>query len=162
MREGSPLARSAHGSRWYKSQVVLLPILLLAIFANCIWPTDQLVPFPAIVFVLGVLLSTFGSFTVLRAKWVFKKYRQPSKPLGQATRLITSDVFNISRNPMYLGAIICMVGLGLLFGNAWLILGSAIAGILLDYFFVSKEEKFLGRKFRGEWQSYASRTRRWL
>ncbi|WP_172421762.1 methyltransferase family protein [Enemella evansiae] len=85
----------------------------------------------------------------------------PHEP-DQATTLVQTGVFALTRNPIYLG-----MG-GLLLAHAvgrrsWAA-GVPLAGFLLviDRIQIPAEERALGQKFGSEFEGYARRVPRWL
>ncbi|OYO08177.1 hypothetical protein CGZ98_16640 [Enemella evansiae] len=85
----------------------------------------------------------------------------PHEP-DQATTLVQTGVFGLTRNPIYLG----MAGLLLAHAvgrRSWAA-GVPLAGFLLviDRIQIPAEERALGQKFGSEFEGYARRVPRWL
>ncbi len=76
-------------------------------------------------------------------------------------RLLTAGPYAISRNPMYLGHLIFMLGLALSTGSrlAWTIL---LANLPWFQSRVLTDERRLREKFGEEYLAYCRRVRRWL
>ncbi len=76
-------------------------------------------------------------------------------------RLLTTGPYALSRNPMYLGHIIFMIGLALSTGSrlAWAIL---LANLPWFQSRVLHDEQRLRAKFGAEYEAYCRRVRRWL
>ncbi|SLN61217.1 hypothetical protein ROA7450_03162 [Roseovarius albus] len=92
----------------------------------------------------------------------FRTHRTTVIPHREAERLIQSGIFKWSRNPIYLGD--CLILLGcILKWNA--VLSLPLVPILLwvlETRFVIPEENRLRRKFRAEFARYSLKTRRWF
>ena len=79
-----------------------------------------------------------------------------------AARLVRGGVYGITRNPMYVGNALIMIGLILLFGSPWGYF------ILIPFFLfvyqsiVVAEENYLRNKFGGEYHDYESAVGRYL
>ncbi len=76
-------------------------------------------------------------------------------------KLLTTGPYALSRNPMYLGHLIFMLGLALSTGSglAWAIL---LANLPWFQSRVLQDEVRLRQKFGGEYEAYCRRVRRWL
>jgi protein-S-isoprenylcysteine O-methyltransferase Ste14 len=82
----------------------------------------------------------------------------PWKPTG---RLITGGALRVSRNPIYAGGTVGLLGLALLLDTAT---GTAVIVVLalVAHNITLTEERYLEEKFGGEWREYRSRVRRWI
>lgn len=94
------------------------------------------------------------------------KHRQQQRAGGRGfdrppDRLLTTGPYAISRNPMYLGHLMFMLGLALSTGSrlAWVILLANIPWFQNRVLF---DERRLREKFGGDYQTYCRRVRRWI
>lgn len=78
-----------------------------------------------------------------------------------STALVQTGVFGISRNPIFLGMMMTLVGLFLTIPNALTLL-AMLLGIVLIGVQVRLEEEFLSRAHTAEYEEYRRRVRRWL
>lgn len=79
-----------------------------------------------------------------------------------ASNLVTEGLFNHCRNPLYIGNILMLAGVGIL-ANSWLYVLLFIPAFIFIYqAIVMAEEYFLRGKFGGEFEGYCQRTHRWL
>lgn len=76
-------------------------------------------------------------------------------------RLVTSGVFAVSRNPIYVGFFLFLVGQLLVFPN-WVPLFYLFAGTWLFHRQVLREEKFLREQHGREFDEYCTRVRRYV
>jgi protein-S-isoprenylcysteine O-methyltransferase Ste14 len=77
-----------------------------------------------------------------------------------ADRLVTGGIFAHSRNPLYLGNFIIILGVGIA-SNSLLFLASAIPFFLFSYAaIIAAEENFLRKKFGKEFEAYCARVNR--
>lgn len=83
-------------------------------------------------------------------------------PAGRPRALVTGGVFRFSRNPIYLGMVLLLLGAALM-AASWpgLVLVPLFA-VLITLRFIRREEAALARAFGEEFTSYTRRTRRWL
>lgn len=105
----------------------------------------------ALVVVLGVAMAR-----------AFKRHGTPADPAKETTAIIDSGPFKYSRNPAYVTVALLQVALGFLFNNAWMVLLTLPASLVVHYAVVLREEAYLERKFGGKYLRYKSRVRRWL
>ena len=82
----------------------------------------------------------------------------PWKPTG---RLITGGALRVSRNPIYAGGTVGLLGLALLLDTAT---GAGVVVVLalVAHNITLAEEHYLEAKFGEEWREYRSRVRRWI
>ena len=86
----------------------------------------------------------------------------PVNPTGQARQLATEGIYARTRNPMYLGALVGFVGLGLALRSTWLLLAVPAMAVALHILAISREEAYLERVFGEEYRHFRSRVRRWI
>lgn len=83
-------------------------------------------------------------------------------PHRAATALVTSFPFNLSRNPIYLGNTIPMIGAAFAFANPWFLPAAMLAAFAVTHLAIRREEAHLAALFGAEWDAYARRTARWF
>ena len=110
----------------------------------------------------GLLLCVAG--LALDAFAVRELWRQDTTilPTSGATSLVTTGVFQYTRNPIYIGNALVLVGIAIAFRWTWLIviLPAALGAIHAKA--VLAEERHLALRFSKQWHDYARRTPRWL
>lgn len=77
------------------------------------------------------------------------------------TQLVTHGVFGVSRNPIFLGMRVTLLGLFLILPNA-VTLTTFVLGEALMQIQVRLEEEYLRRTHGEAYRNYCQRTRRWL
>lgn len=77
------------------------------------------------------------------------------------TNLVTSGLFSMSRNPIFLGMRLSMLGLVLLRPNAVTVAAALVADVLIQIQ-VRLEEDFLRKQHGAKYEEYLGRTRRWI
>lgn len=140
--------------RYFIMSILLIPLL------HFIIPASQLIGFPWNLSGLP-FLAAGGIFNLL-ADNDFKKYNTTVKPFEISTALITEGVFKISRNPMYLGMLLFLLGESILFGSATVFIVPVGFGFLLHFAFILREEKMLIKTFGENYQNYMGSVRRWI
>jgi protein-S-isoprenylcysteine O-methyltransferase Ste14 len=75
---------------------------------------------------------------------------------------VATGPFAFSRNPIYLGEVIALVGAGISFNRLWLVLVAPIFGFAVQRLAIEREEAYLERRFGSSYLDYKARVRRWL
>ncbi|MBB3020062.1 protein-S-isoprenylcysteine O-methyltransferase Ste14 [Microvirga lupini] len=78
------------------------------------------------------------------------------------TTIVESGPYRFTRNPIYLGMFLGLIGLGIAFNTLWLPLMLVPFALVIRYGVVAREETYLDRKFGDVYRVYRSRVRRWL
>ena len=76
--------------------------------------------------------------------------------------MVTRGVYRLSRNPMYLGFVLMLIGVALLLGTVTPYVVVVVFAVVIDRVFTVVEEYMLAKKFGTAWQAYTAHTRRWL
>lgn len=138
---------------------VFIP-LYLALFI----PSPELVATPYHPWVLftGLFISILGQ--AIRGATIGMAYikRGGMNKKVYASTLVTEGIFNHCRNPLYVGNILMLIGVGVL-SNSMLYIG-VIIPIFLFIFqtIVMAEENFLRGKFGEQFDAYCQRVNRWI
>jgi protein-S-isoprenylcysteine O-methyltransferase Ste14 len=153
----------AHKSWWQIFEVVFgIPFLIALVFQ---WAVPILFPleFAAPVRIsAGVLLIVVGIGVVTLARREFSRFAQPTDP-GQPTgRIITTGVFSISRNPLYLGGIFFLAGISLAFNLPWELILLIPSFVLCYTILIAPEERYLAAKFGEQYRLYSATVHRWI
>lgn len=112
----------------------------------------------------GVGFAVALSGQVLRALVIGLEYikRGGRDKKITADRLVQGGIFAHSRNPLYLGNILILIGLGIIYNSIWVYIfgfGFFIFGYLA---IVMAEEAFLKDKFGVEYETYCKRVPRFI
>ena len=138
----------------------LLVAIVLMLALHFLLPVYKIVPMPWNV--LGVIPLACGIALNLVADRAFHQAQTTVKPFEQSAALITSGVFRITRNPMYLGYILILVGVALIVRSLTPYAVIPVFAILMDRVFIRVEEQMLEENFGQSWLEYAKKVRRWL
>jgi protein-S-isoprenylcysteine O-methyltransferase Ste14 len=117
---------------------------------------------PPIWNLLGLIFITSGVILDLHGDKVFKQARTTIKPFEESSSLVTNGVFQMSRNPMYLGFVFILIGIAILLKSLSPYLVVIAFIILIERMYIRVEEYMLAEKFGTSWEQYKSKTRRWL
>jgi protein-S-isoprenylcysteine O-methyltransferase Ste14 len=108
-----------------------------------------------IVFVLALALFAWAIATMTRAG--------SNVPTNLPTiTIVETGPYRFTRNPIYLGMFLGLVGLAIAFDNLWLLAMLVPFTLAIRYGVVAREEAYLERKFGDAYRQYRARVRRWL
>jgi len=110
----------------------------------------------------GLLLLAGGIALMVAADAQFKRAGTSVKPFARASALVTGGVFAFSRNPMYLGMLLALLGAAVLEGSAAAAAVAALFAWRVQRTFILPEEWRLESQFQNEYRLYRRRVRRWL
>ena len=110
----------------------------------------------------GLAVALAGLVLIVVSLGLFRRFRTRPEPWQPSSALITSGVYRLSRNPMYLGMAVTSAGIALYFES---LAGAALLAIviaIIDHFVIQREERYLSRRFGADYDAYRARVRRWL
>ena len=137
-------------------------VFLIALFLQKKIAINDFVFHSQIIKILGIslfVISLFFLVTSLRKFFLSKNTLILIKP---ASSLQTNGIYNISRNPMYVGLAIVYLGITCFIGNWWNIILFPILLLIVQEYIINREEKYLIRRFGQDYLDYKSKVRRWL
>ncbi len=138
----------------------LLVSLLLMLAFHYLFPIFRLVP--GLWVLSGILPMVLGIGVNIVADRLFTQARTTVNSFGEPTILVTEGVFKITRNPMYLGMVLVLLGVAIMLGSLSTFLVIPIFVWLITVRFIKFEERMLADKFGSKWLDYATRVRRWI
>ena len=110
----------------------------------------------------GILIFA-GGFTLMMWAWsLFRKNETPTKPTDQPKVFVTAGPYRFTRNPMYVGVTLMLVGLSLTMGSALMLGAPAIFFLIINQFFVPFEEDRMAQIFGASYAKYQQSVRRWI
>jgi protein-S-isoprenylcysteine O-methyltransferase Ste14 len=134
--------------------------VLLMVGLHLLVPLKRLIRSPYIF--LGIPLILVGMVLNLWADAAFKRFKTTVKPFEQSDSLITSGIFKVTRNPMYVGMAAVLVGLFIVLGSLTPVFVIPVFVVVMLVRFIIPEERDLERQFGDAFREYRKRVRRWL
>ena len=148
--------------------IIKLPVILVAIFMALMFTLNLskfgyqvVVPGHSFIslgiFLLGIIIIFFGGYS-------FRKVNTTVNPMTpeQTTQLVTTGIYNYSRNPMYIGFLSWLIAWIIFLGNIVNLLFLPIFIFLVNRLYILPEEKALETIFKEEFTGYKKRVRRWI
>jgi protein-S-isoprenylcysteine O-methyltransferase Ste14 len=145
---------------------IVHPPLVAVFFIALAYFLGRFVPLPFAVPPLlqyfGLALAFIGFLLGIGAFMEFRKAHTTLDPHGSAKQLVTAGIYRFTRNPIYLGFLLMVIGFPLNSGVIWGLVLAPLYVMTMSRLVIEREEVYLGRKFRDQYSSYLSRVRRWL
>lgn len=116
-------------------------------------PADSLVGWVAVG--LGLALLAWSELQ-------FARYKTSHDHRAIASALITTGPFQFSRNPVYIGLFILLVGFAMTLNTLWILFFAPLALLVMQFHVVPREEACLKQIFPDAYLSYRQSVRRWL
>jgi protein-S-isoprenylcysteine O-methyltransferase Ste14 len=140
--------------------VVALMFIVVAYFLGRFAP----LPFSAPISLryIGLALTFVGFLLGVGAFLEFRKARTTLDPHGSSKQIVTSGIYRFTRNPIYLGFLLMVIGLPLNSGLYWGLVMVPFYILVMNRLVIKHEEAYLEKKFGKTYTSYTSRVRRWL
>lgn len=113
---------------------------------------------------LAVGLGVIGVGSSIMGVIQFKKAQTTANPqaLEQVSSLVTDGVYRYSRNPMYVGLVLVLLGWALYLSHYLAFVLLPIFILYMTRFQIQPEEQMMKQKFGKKYQVYISRVRRWI
>ena len=127
----------------------LMPSLTFALPGKGLWT--------ALTGVLGIAVAGAGVLAFRRANTTVNPMQ-----VHATSSLVTSGVFRISRNPMYLGMVLLLIAWAVHLANAAAVLVLPLFVIYINRFQIAPEERSMQKLFGDAFIAYTKATRRWL
>ena len=113
---------------------------------------------------LSVGLGITGLSVAAMGVTQFKKAQTTVNPKTpeNATQLVTSGIYQYTRNPMYVGLVLILLGWALYLSH---ILTLVLLAVFISYmtrFQILPEERVMTQKFGDKYRAYLARVRRWV
>ena len=110
----------------------------------------------------GLVPGISGVWMTAVSAAAFKKVTTGLLPFNEATALVTGGFYRYSRNPMYLGMVLLLLGTAMLYGTAGTLLPIPFFVWVIHRNFIPGEERLMAAAFGEEYLEYKNRVRRWL
>jgi len=154
---------AAHKRRWQIFEVIFGVPFLAGIGLQLVAPVSRPDGLWAFVIVLGgAALVVAGLAFIVLARRELARHGQPTDPGLPTGKLVTTGVFSVSRNPLYLGGAWLLAGIALILHLPWSLVLLLPAIVACHYLLIAPEERYLAAKFGIEYAQYAASVRRWF
>ena len=140
--------------------VYFLLAVILMVCLHLVIPAAHIVP-PQALYLGAVPLLAGFALTAWAAR-LFYRLGTSIKPFQPSSVLVLQGPYRLSRNPMYLGMVFALLGLGVLLGSLTPIAVVPLFAWFIQSRFIRREEEMLERTFGAAYTEYKGTVRRWL
>jgi protein-S-isoprenylcysteine O-methyltransferase Ste14 len=139
-------------------------VALVASVALGRWlPLGFLPPYPWLAGLVVGLLIIAASVAVNVSGFVaFRRAGTNVNPYKPALRVVRGGIMRFTRNPMYLGMVLFVAGLGVALSNVWGLIAAAALWAVFHWGVVRRDERYMEAKFGSPYRQLLTETRRWL
>jgi len=140
--------------------LIALSSILLGTLLSWLWPAPIISE--SLRWPLGVFLILAGVGIAVSCSRLFKKAQTNIRPSKTTTHIVTTGIYGLSRNPIYLSFVIAGVGTAIAANSLWIVLMQIPVVLLIRKFVIAKEEHYLESKFGDEYRNYKQKVHRWI
>lgn len=165
---GTRAMRNAGPHRVRFLELRIPPPIVGLLVAGGMWAVAHLSPIlqlPQLVRLsVAVVFGALGAAVALGGVLSFRRAQTTVNPLKPETSaaLVSTGVYSMTRNPMYLGMALGLLAWCVYLGSVWSLLGPVFFAVYITRFQIVPEERVLGGLFGAHFAEYKTRVRRWL
>jgi protein-S-isoprenylcysteine O-methyltransferase Ste14 len=104
---------------------------------------------------LGIGISGAGFAT-------FKRFGTPVRPGAEPAHFVTTGPYRITRNPMYLGLLLFLIGWFFVSESPYFLIPPVLFFLTINFLLIPFEERLLVDRFGEVYEAYRKRVRRWI
>jgi len=152
-----------------KTLELRIPPLPLAVgFGVLMWAIDRWLPMHIDRSLVRTVIAlvTFGLAVtiVVTAVIGFRRARTTVDPFHPetASTIVTTGIYRMTRNPMYLGFLLALIALAVFLGNFVCAVIPLIFVVYMNRFQIGPEERALRARFGASYEAYLRSVRRWI
>jgi protein-S-isoprenylcysteine O-methyltransferase Ste14 len=134
-------------------------LLLITLILHFMLPEERIVGWHHLI---GLILTVAGIGLSSFAAALFQARETTRKPYGEPSAFVVQPPYTWTRNPMYLGLTIALLGLAIFFDSTVMLLAPAAFFVVIDKMLIPREEETMERLFSQQYVDYKDRVRRWL
>ncbi len=144
------------------------PLALVLLVGAAMWLASVVAPALALLvpfkYAIAIAVALAGTSAVLLGAFSFRRASTTLNPLHPeaASSLVTTGIYRVTRNPMYLGFALVLLAWAVLLGNALAFVLVPAFALYMNRFQIEPEERALSTMFGAEFAAYQRRVRRWL
>ena len=146
-------------------KTLIPPPIVTIVFLFVIFFTKDLFRFSlTLPSLLGFIIILAGVMIIYIAARQFKAVNTTINPIKpeNASMLVSTGIFSYSRNPMYLGMLLIIIGFSIIHNLLAIIVIMPIWMIYMTYFQIIPEEEAMEILFEEDYVNYCKKTRRWI
>lgn len=111
---------------------------------------------------VGIIFIISSIAVLIAAIGLFIKSKNTLITIKPANSLQTAGIYSFTRNPMYLGLMLLYTGIAMIIVNWWALILLPELVLIVTYFIIKPEERYLERSFGLLYLQYKREVRRWI
>ena len=141
--------------------IVISSVALVSMLRNA-WQLHFANSVAAFSKLFGAVLSVTGVIVLIFAYGAMAANQTTIDPKKPTTTIVKGGIYRFSRNPIYIGWFLLLLGQGVVRGSVAQLLVAIVMIFLLHYAVVLKEEVYLAAAFGDDYLQYKNKVRRWI
>ncbi|WP_421784757.1 methyltransferase family protein [Hyphobacterium sp.] len=142
--------------------VILIFFIGIALGLDILSPLDFLtrqarLPLVILFAGLGIMVAALGIMAFRRHRTTINPHR-----INEASALVTTGIYRLTRNPMYLGMLLVLFAVVAYTGDLMTLLAPIGFIVTLNRLQIRPEERALVATFGNAYSAYCDRVRRWI
>ncbi len=146
--------------------LIFLTTFPLGLALDHLLPLVRLIPGIGLVHWISALIAVcvilIGIGVIVAGIRNLRRAGTPVPTNKPARTLVTTSIHGWTRNPIYLGFVLALLGTGILIRSPWIVILAVPLAIYFRYGVVAREEAYLERHFGDAYRDYKARVRRWV
>jgi protein-S-isoprenylcysteine O-methyltransferase Ste14 len=144
------------------------PPAVTVLIAGAMWVVSLVTPsldVPRLIRVVAAIaIAVAGGGIALSGAVSFRRAGTTVNPMKPetASSLVTTGIYRVTRNPMYVGDLFVLVAWAIFLSAPWALAGALAFVLYMNRFQIAPEERVLSAMFGTGYSTYTSRVRRWL
>ncbi len=149
-------------------ELKIIPVIQVAIIAALMYGIAQVLPLSSIllaskwlIFGIFITIGSFFGVAGIVSFYIAKTTVNPEKP-EKASTLVTTGIYQFTRNPMYVGLVCFLIAWAAWLGSFYSLIFIVVFIFYMNRFQIKPEERALAKLFGQDYQDYCQKVRRWL
>jgi len=111
---------------------------------------------------VGIALIILGVLVVIGPAIAFRRAATTVRPFHDASALVVSGMYRYTRNPMYVGMVVVLIGVAVLLGDLSPFIMPFVFVPVLTVRVIKHEEQMLQESFGDDYRELMKSVRRWI
>ena len=146
-------------------KIIIPPFLFLfcviaMVYLSYFYPIQHWIKFP--LNLIGILFLGIGFFMVTTIGKRFRRVKTEIHTFKKPKKLVTNGLFQYTRNPIYLGFTMALLGIAILLGSATAFIPVLVFFLITNFWYIPFEEKNMVAIFGQDYLFYKRKVRRWI
>ena len=134
-------------------------LLLVTLILHLLLPEEHAVEWNE---AIGLVLVAVAAGLTCFAAAIFQARDTTKNPYGEPSQFVVQPPYTWTRNPMYLGLTIVLLGCAVFFSSITMLVAPLVFFVVIDRMVIPREEGTMERLFGNDYVAYKERVRRWI